>query len=237
MSANETELRARIYVSYGLVKSGSTFAFELTKKLLEQHGLPQPRLSDQAAAAGHAINFATNWNREHVRAMSAEAAASGTTVVLKTHVKPRPAIARELAAERAVGHAIYRDPRDMALSLVDAGARAREKGSQAFSDIENIEDAIVHIDAHLKNFYAWVELPGITPVDYETLTSRTAAFVETLSAQTGLEFDAEPAIADVLENEFIQLNKGVQKRYRSEMATADSDRFLRRYASLFERFF
>jgi hypothetical protein len=229
-------MKTQLYISYGLVKSGSTFAFELTKKLFEQQGLTQSRLSGEAVAPGHRINFVTNWNREHVLAMRAEAGANKTTIVLKTHARPRPAIARELEAGSALGHAIFRDPRDMALSLVDAGARAREKGHKAFSEIGSLDDTMTHIDAHLENFYQWVELPGIEPIDYATLTAHTSSFVERLSLQTGLGFDAEPAIADVLENTFIQLNKGVQERWRAEMTTADSERFLERYASVYEQY-
>lgn len=225
-----------IYVSYGLVKSGSTFAFELTKRLFVANGFPQPRLGDDAVEAGHKINFVTRWDREHVDALRAGAASAGTVVVAKTHARPRRAIARLLESGGAVGHAVYRDPRDMALSLLDAGRSAREKGRRAFSEIVTLEDAFAHIDAHHENFRRWCELPGIEPVDYATITADTARFAELLGRQTGLAFDHEKAAAEVVAQEFVQFNKGVQRRHVTEMDPETSHRFLDRYADFYDMY-
>ena len=46
-----------------------------------------------------------------------------------------------------------------------------------------------------------------------------------------------PRLADVVANEFIQFNKGVQNRHLTEMAGEDSDRFLAHYADLYDAFF
>ena len=226
-----------IYASYGLIKSGSTFAFELTKRLFVQNGRAQPRLGDEAVTPGHRINFATKWDESHVAAMCAEAEALATTAVIKTHARPRPAIVDLLESGRAIGHAVYRDPRDVALSLLDAGEHARAKQRKSFADIRTLDDAMADIDAHLENFRAWAALPGIRVVDYATLTADTAEFARGLAAQCGLPFDHDAAVADVVANEFIQFNKGVQNRHLTEMAGEESDRFLAHYADLYDAFF
>ncbi|MEQ8716433.1 MAG: hypothetical protein RIE08_02370 [Acidimicrobiales bacterium] len=225
-----------IYVSYGTVKSASTFAFELTKRMFIQNGFEQPRLSDDAVEPGHNINFVTRWDEDRVDALRAEAQRHHTVPVLKTHARPSRPIVELLESGVAAAHAVYRDPRDMALSLMDAGRAARAKERRAFSEIVTLDDATEHVERHLANFDLWTGLTGVEPVDYATVTADTASFASVLGDQTGLTFDHEAATAHVTENEFIQFNQGHQRRHESEMSAADSERIVERFASFYERF-
>ncbi len=225
-----------LYVSFGMSKSGSTFAFELTKQLLEQHGLPQPHLSERAVRDKDHINYAPTWDLAHVEAIIAESGAVPTTIVVKTHQKPSSVLVQRMVRGHAIGHAVFRDPRDMALSMLDAGTNARANDLQGFRTIHTMEDAIDKVDFQLEKFRAWVSLPMVEPIDFATLTTRPEVYGGVLSRQTGLSFDVDAAVVEVMDHAFIQFNKGVQHRHRDDMSRRDSERFRRRYADFYERY-
>ena len=49
-------------------------------------------------------------------------------IVVKTHSRLTPAARRLLENGNAIGHCSYRDPREVILSLLDAGDKARQLG-------------------------------------------------------------------------------------------------------------
>lgn len=225
-----------LYVSFGMSKSGSTYAFELTKKLLAQHGLAQPRLTNEAVRERDHINYSERWDDERVAVMIAEADAVPTTIVVKTHQPPTNAIVHRMLAGEVVGHVVYRDPRDAALSLLDAGRAARERGSVTWADFRTLDDVLAKIDAQVDSLRAWAALPAFDAIDFGTLTTDDAALAGLLTRQTDLDFEPGPAVADVLDHEFIQFNQGIQVRHRDEMSRRDSKRFRLRYADFYDRF-
>jgi len=127
-----------IYLCFGMVKSGSTLAYELTRALLATLSHPQDRLHCPFLE-DHNINFLSGtamreFNRESLRMIEQEAP-SPKIVSFKTHTSPTT-IFRELAQEGLlIGQANFRDPRDTILSLLDAGERSNQRGEGAFSKI------------------------------------------------------------------------------------------------------
>ena len=62
-------MKPYVYLSYGMPKSGSTLAFELTKAVFEQNNHPQTRLSGLVEAK-HALNFLDDFSDEVVERLS-----------------------------------------------------------------------------------------------------------------------------------------------------------------------
>jgi hypothetical protein len=226
-----------IYISFGMCKSGSTLAFELTKALLESAGRPQPRLSDEAVEADHAINFAKVIKPKTLAAMRREAEALGTTVVVKTHHPPWNCSLNALAAGEVLAHAVARDPRDIALSLLDAGAKSRAAGTQGFSRIHSLQDACAMMRFHVKGFQAWAESPEVLPIFYEDLAFNTAAAARRIADQIGIEADVDWAVREATGARFTQLNKAQPNRHRTEMAPADAEAIGAEFAEFIDRYF
>jgi hypothetical protein len=234
---NSQYLKLKFYISYGMWKSGSTYAFELTKAMFAQNGYPQPRLSDDAVEAGHHINFVRDWTGEQLKAIINEAEEHGTIIVLKTHRSPSSKVIELLNSNLAVGHAVYRDPRDMALSLLDAGSLARKKGNQAFSYIYSLDDAIKRIHSQIKIFNQWAALTNIEPIAYNQFTQDPLQLAHLISEQTGMiPYELKDA-HKIKQDSFIQFNKGQQHRYVTEMSITQREIFQEKFKYFYKKFF
>lgn len=233
-------MMASIYFSYGMTKCGSTFAYELVRRLFEVNGYPQTHLPGPRASDAADILYLDNLNEARLGPIRD---AQAGPVAIKTHAAPTDAVRELLKSGQVVGHAVYRDPRDMALSLLDHGTRARASGERAFSEIATLDDAIAAIDRQLETLSAWLRLPCIMPLYFEDVVYRTTNNVGILKSQIGLWNDGnvaaegdEDAISDhVRSTRFTQFNQGVRRRWRTEMSQEDSERIKTRFAPLIRR--
>src|SRR5262249_17308794 len=149
----------------------------------------------------------------------------GYPVVIKTHQRPSREIADMIRDGKIIGQAAYRDPRDTALSLVDAGNHARERGRQTFSEFSILDDTVKTISRQIDWLEEWLELPNIMPIYYEDMAFDSEPTLKRVAAQLDLQVDAAKAKATVTNGRFTQFNKGVSQRYLKEMSEADVARF------------
>lgn len=234
----DRKLQPLLYISYGIPKTGSTFAYEYTRRVFEINKIPQPRLSNNAVEESQNINFFRHWdNDELIDNMLSEAKQINSTVVIKTHTASTERV-MQLAKEGLVaGHIVYRDPRDIALSLLDHAERSRRNGEIAFSTIKTIDDAVKVIKNRLAQFYTWVNNPNFFAINYEDLTSSNSEFESLLKAQTGLRFSHSDMREHISKNCFTQFNKGYRRRYEVEMSGELSDMFLREFSDFYGEYF
>jgi len=205
------KLKPLLYISYGIKKSGSTLAFEITRRAFEVNGIPQYRLSDNAVCEGHDINFVRDWNDEQI---------------LDSLIKEADEWIKELANDGLViGHILCRDPRDIALSMLDHGRKARKNGERVFSNVHNLKQAIYRIKNSLEQFYQWVEIPNFFINSYEEMILNFQEFGDKLKQQTGLEFDPDEIFEYVNKNRFTQFNKGVVRRFEQELSEIQQSMF------------
>jgi hypothetical protein len=224
-----------VYVSYGVTKTGSTLAFELVRVVLEQAGVDQSRLPDSVVASAFRNNFLHAVVSEQVPAVLAAAKQRGGLVAVKTHSRPG-AGAREAARRgRLIGHVVFRDPRDIVLSLLDAGAQARQRSRPSFSAIVTIEDALIGLGRQVANMNKWLEYPGMMPLLYDRFAFNLERTARLLARQLGVSVDAEKAVA-ALEGRFTQRNKAKPSRHVEEMDPADQRRVMDRFGAVYARF-
>lgn len=231
------KLKPLLYVSYGIRKSGSTLAFETTRRAFEVNGIPQYRLSDNAVCKGHDINFVRDWNDEQILdSLIKEADELKSTVIIKTHRPPSERI-KELANDGLViGHILCRDPRDLALSMLDHGRKARRNGEKAFSNVHDIEQAMYLIKNSLEQFYKWVEIPNFFINSYEEMILNFQEFGNKLKRQTGLEFNPDDIFEYVNKNRFTQFNKGVVRRFEKEMSESHQNMFYGEFGDFINKY-
>ncbi|NNU80507.1 hypothetical protein HMH01_08645 [Halovulum dunhuangense] len=220
-----------IFFSYGLTKSGSTLAFQLARAALERAGFPQPVPVVPGLVVSRSINAIEHVSEAQAEALLDAVRRLGHPVVLKTHTRPDPAVARLIEAGHARAHAILRDPRDVALSMLDHGRRSRANGKPAFSEIGTLADAVAGIDNQLVTAAAWMALPGVRRLTYDRLAFDTGAAAADILDHLGLAGDPRTIATEVLESCFTQFNKGVRDRHLEEMDAATSASLAARYAA------
>ncbi|MBB5515836.1 hypothetical protein FHS89_001856 [Rubricella aquisinus] len=210
----------RLYISYGMTKTGSTLAYHIARTVLEEAGFAQPQLSERALGAVRRINYVDDLTEGLVAAILNEAPGP---IVIKTHQRPTPTVADMLAEGTAMGHACLRDPRDMALSMLDHGARARAKGHLPFAEFAQIDDTLPSLRDQAETLRQWRALPGILTLSYDQIAFGEDAAPILIAAQMGLPV-APGAARRAKDGHFTQFNKGIPDRHRSEMAAADAER-------------
>lgn len=205
--------------SYGIPKSGSTLAFELAKAVARLGGHRQPVLPEALLPGGHKVNFAQALTVEALRGLAA--AARSQILLVKTHACPGPdwvAEYRALAAQGLVSaHVNQRDPRDICLSLLDAGRLARSRGDAAFAEFVTLADAVAGVRRYLGEQTIWAALPRTLKLDYATCAFRMAEAVEAIKADLGISCPNWLVRLWVQRFAFTYRNKAVPARHEREL--------------------
>lgn len=224
-----------IYFSYGMTKSGSTLAYQLVRTALESAGMAQPRLSASAIAADRAVNFVEHLSQTQVDELLDQARALGHIIVLKTHTRPDdPAVVGLLQCGLAIGHAVCRDPRDMALSMLDHGRRSRRLGRQPFSEFRTLDDALDNIRHQTDSLTAWLRLPNILPLCYDEVAFDTATAARKILRQLDITLNPGHIATVALESGKTNRNQGTKARHQSEMSPPDVARIGAEFAPLLD---
>ena len=225
-----------LVLCYGIPKSGSTLTFELVKGMLISAGHAQERLPDGLVEAGHDINFiGAILRRPRVRELT-QAIGPDRIIAVKTHSgfdqRQFPWFENKIALGELQVIASYRDPRDVCLSLLGAGARARARMSKPFSMIVDLQTAIEALQGHLLNFRRWASLRGALRIEYETVAFAPDAALEVLRQRFGFDYDKDAAKKHAFEDAFTQKNKAQRRRYESEL----TERQAQQVATAFQSF-
>lgn len=221
-----------LFVSYGMTKCGSTLAFQLARVALIQAGFEQPVVT--RGSGDRKINFVPILTEERADHFRKQIDALGHPLVIKTHSPAEAPALKMLSRGEARAHAAYRDLRDMALSMLDHGVRAREKGRPAFAEIETMADARAGIDNQVEKLMTWASQPGVELMGYDQLAFATAEAAERVLGQLGIDGAPKKIARQVLKREFTQRNKAQKDRWRTEMSAKDSAAFRSAYAPFYE---
>jgi hypothetical protein len=209
-----------LIVCYGIPKSGSTLTFELVKGMLISIGHKQTRLPNTLVSEGHSVNFLEKVDPEKIDNLVA-AVPPGGYLCIKTHAKIDRRTFRHLEtlqAERKVQIiASYRDPRDICLSLVDAGERARAKGMTAFSRTTDIETAMPRVERQIASFRTWGAIKGTLRLGYDVVAFSPDKALDSLERVLGFTCGREAAKKHAFEEAFTQKNKAVRDRHATEL--------------------
>lgn len=212
-----TELRPQIIFSYGCTKSGSTFCFEIIRTALEHAGCKQVKLEENDHRIKRRINFASHLSFEQIARIEERVFELGYPIVIKTHTRPDPAIIDVINRGNASVVATHRDPRDMALSMLDHGARSRRDGKAPFAEIKTLDDARKNIRGQFDSLAQWLYRKNALAIYFNDLTREPYIAARHIFGHLGIEAPPRRVVDYVLENRFIQKNKGVQARFKSEM--------------------
>ncbi len=223
---------AMIYICYGVTKSASTFLYQLTEEILVVSGRSCGRIRQPGSAKLE--NYFDRISPAFLDRIAA--AARGRDVVLKTHGPLDPGVGERIASGAVKASASIRDPREMAMSMADNGARARKLGLLPFAEIHTPADAIHSLDVQMDYFAAWSSVPGVELFTYNEICFSTEAAIRRVAAHLGLTVNAAAVLTPFRDGSIIgQFNVGKPQRYR-EMDVPTQALFLERYADLYARF-
>jgi hypothetical protein len=220
--------------SYGMTKSGSTLAFELARTALELSGFAQPLLPTDATGTTRKINFAGHLDDGNISALAEAVRDIGHPVVVKTHTRPDLCVIEMIDRGDAIFQASYRDPREMALSMIDHGHRSRAAGKPAFANIETLDDAMRDISSQIDSLTQWLYRPNCLPLYYEDVAFRGLGTTRRILRQLQLDMPARKVLSYVLRKRFIQLNLGIKKRFKGQMHEADQRVFRQAYPLFYQ---
>lgn len=223
-----------IFISFGMLKSASTMLYQLTEEIFRAAGRRPVTLGRPFKPLLSVENYFDVID-ELLLARIADATA-GRDIVLKTHQRPSPAVAEMIAQRRITASIAIRDPREIALSMVDHGERSRRANRPEFAECIYVQDCLPSLDHQIASVQAWQALPGVPVFRYADICTRTDRVVDELARRIGVEVDAGQIAHLFHQGRGVgQFNKGVMDRFH-EMAPATSTLFLDRYGDFYHSF-
>jgi hypothetical protein len=208
-----------VVFSYGMPKSGSTLAFQIARAAAMFSGHSQRLLAPPLRTPGHRVNFQQRLDAGLLRRVADYA--GDRVLVIKTHDAPGPdwlAAYRDLARQgRAAVIVNHRDPRDVCLSLCDAGRLARERGQSAFAEFVTLEDAAARVKNYIEDLDHWRGLPQLLELRYEVCAFSMNDAIAAIQAHLGLWGPAWLVRLYAGRVAFTHRNRAVPERHVAEL--------------------
>ena len=223
-----------IYICYGITKSASTYLYQMTEEVFRATGRPVVRLGKPFRKADSVENYFNFITPETLNEI--EAAIGKRDIVLKTHGPPIASVAERIAAGNILASASIRDPREIALSMIDHGARARRWGIKHFTEFGEASDTLNALDIQIGLFESWAAIHSVRIFRYNDICYDSDAVVAGIAEQIGAEVDPQAVLGMFRSKTTIgQFSKGKALRY-SEMSQSDQAMFLQRYSLLYQSY-
>ena len=224
--------------SYGMPKSASTYAFQLSQLLLQRAGLhvvgPLQILQD--GPYEWFLPEDTDLDDFAARALGHIAENPNTVCLVKTHKRCTEGVQRLINEDKVKATATFRHPQELALSLMDATTVERRKGWNRF-DVAGMQDAIAAITSGIDRVKSWLAAPGTFPLLYDQLVSEPSHIVGRLAEYFGVEGDPDAVVSYFEEDKqgrIWEFNKGQLNRHLSEFPGEHLAEFAERFGAFQE---
>jgi hypothetical protein len=227
-----------LVICCGMAKSGSTLSFELVRGVLMGAGHRQSKVRCAGIKPRARGNHLSSLSRESLLDVI-EAIGPGRIVAAKTHKCFSDDMfgwMEQLQVERKIQVvASYRDPRDVCLSLIDHGEKARKDGRQGFARIRDLTGAADVFARAIPKFRKWCSLKGSLRLHFETMAFTPDDAIGAIERVLGVSCDHESAKTHAFEGAFTQRNKAKKNRYEDELDDAQKQELGDRFGEFIER--
>jgi hypothetical protein len=214
-----------------MMKSASTFLYQLTEEIFRAAGRKPVRLRQPFRPWWSVENYFDDIDPALLDLISD--AISERDVVLKTHQGLHQQVGCRIEEGSLLASASIRDPREIALAMVDHGRRSARWGLLEFRECRTVFDTWSSLDNQVSNLNRWSALKTIEVFNYNDICFETRAVVRRIASQIGVAVDASDVLRPFLSKWMVgQFNRGVALRYR-EMPADEQSAFLDRYADLY----
>ncbi|HVU22439.1 MAG TPA: hypothetical protein VHE09_17035 [Rhizomicrobium sp.] len=233
-----------LILCYGMPKSGSTLAFELVRGMLRNAGYPQEvfindhRNADDLQGSGPGIrNFAKNLSDKKIADIAAEIGPN-RKIAVKTHsAMPAGAFERMEDMQRRgdlLVVASYRDPREMCLSLLDAGRKITRDGANAFGGKADLDTAAQGVERRIRDFREWAAMKGTLRLDYDTVAFLPDDAMDKIEPVFGFTCDRAAVKQYAYKEAYTQKNKARRARYK-ELSPEQNAELMDRFGEFIRR--
>jgi len=226
-----------LVICYGMAKSGSTLTFELVKGVLTGAGHSQEKVRSSGLKPRARGNYILSVTRETVTDII-DSIGPDRIVAAKTHGKFSDDMfgwLEDLQRQRKLQVITsYRDPRDICLSLVDHGDKARNNGRRGFAAIHDLGDAANLVERAVVKFRKWSALRGAVRLYFDTVAFSPDEAIATIENVLGVSCDREAAKKYAFEDAFTQRNKARRNRFEDEMDEEDRTEITARFQEFIE---
>lgn len=224
-----------IYFGYGMTKSASSFVYQLEEQILKLSNYDLVKIPHEIRGNKAAENYLEPITDEKLREVL-EWLPENAVTVIKTHGAPSQLACDLVEQGKAFASATYRDPRDIAVSLVDHGQRSREKGIADFANFHKPADALPELKHQLNRLNPWLNLSACQPLSYDLIRTNPQKVVQIILDQLGLK---DLDVDDVLEpftqkSSIIHYNVGASGRYLDVMSEQEVEDFDKSFKDLIE---
>lgn len=215
----------RLYICFGMPKSGSTLAYEISRAVAQRAGFDHDPMLLGEDPRPPRVTARRPYRDTLSELLDLAEAEDRYMVVVKTHGRlTRPLIrAAETGRVRVQVHA--RDPRDIALSMRDAATRGAEWGRLGEAGlVRRPEDALEALQNMVLRHAQWAEIEGALCLDYEHTAFSPLATARLIATHMGV---APSPLRDTLaaKRRFTQLNRGRSQRHLTEMDAMQCNRW------------
>ncbi|MBM7853042.1 hypothetical protein JOD31_003293 [Methylopila capsulata] len=165
-------------------------------------------------------------------------------VALRTHASPTRYLLPLLMEGRAQAQVTIRDPRDLALSLLDVAEKQNALGLSRRDDLiaqrGAVSATLERLSVNVGMMSAWADMPGALVLDYEQTAFDPRLSIASICRQLGIavpeeQFDA--VFAQAATDPRGKKNVAAPRRHRREMAPEDQRLVLDRFPEFYERFY
>lgn len=224
-----------LYISYGQPKSASTFVTQLIDGIIGT----QTGISSQAVRE----KFLPERLWHHYQELNGDQFSQINSLIppkaatyFKSHLPPDNIIKRMVEANLICACASFRDPRDIALSILDAAARDRANGTDRpfFTSKYSIGDTLKPIARQIDILRQWLEIDNVLLIPYKMIANNAYFVARSISNQLGyhdlrLDHVVDTFLSD--KSNIAEFNKGVEDRYKTEMSEDDLNLFSEKFSS------
>lgn len=222
------DVQRMLVLCFGIQKSGSTLAFELVRGVLMTAEFAQPFLRNERFKAAEPVpenarNFVEHLTREKIEALLA-GIGPDRRIAVKTHSGFSGGIfpwLEELQERRELQVIVSRrDPRDICLSLLDAGERSRRLKAGAFTELETLDDAAAYVVKRIARHRKWLALNGTLALDFDAVAYAPDEAIDAIEKTLGVKCDRARAKRHAFEEADTRKNKALRDRHVDEMTDA-----------------
>jgi len=156
-----------IYISYGVPKSASTFAYVVTEQVLKTAGYSPAAVSEAVKGRRSRLNYIDPIAWSTIEGVMAEIGEQ--SAVIKTHGAPDQRLLDAIERCEVFASAVIRDPRDIALSLLDHARRSRDQGGGDFAELQIVTDAFKVLDEQFDRLNRWMKCSKVLLLTYDEI--------------------------------------------------------------------
>jgi len=222
-----------LVLCYGMQKSGSTLAFEMVRGVLQSAGFDQPFIYNDLRDPTEASRNYVGKIGKDVICKLIDTIGADRKIAVKTHATLSNDLfswAEEQQRRREIQIVTsYRDPRDVCLSLLDAGAKSRSKNAGAFGNIESLDDAADFVRGRIARFRKWSSVQGTLRLNYDTVAYEPEKAIAAIEHALGVHSDKDAVLKHAFEDAYTLKNAARRHRYLTEMNDVQKEELTRKF--------